>query len=71
MSGPQSRLVVNNIRKFSQADSSDTRKVSGTGLGLAISKELAELMGEETGIDSTQGHGSKLYFYLPIHESRK
>ncbi len=33
------------FQKFSQADSSSTRKVGGTGLGLAIARELVQLHG--------------------------
>jgi PAS domain S-box-containing protein len=46
------------FEKFSQADSSDSRKKGGTGLGLAISKELVERMGGRIGFNSEPGQGT-------------
>jgi len=59
------------FKRFSQIDSSSTKKYEGTGLGLSICKEVVDQMNGSINVESVEGHGSIFSFKIPFVEVQK
>ncbi|MDK1287788.1 PAS domain S-box protein [Pseudoalteromonas umbrosa] len=55
--------------RFSQADTSTTRKYGGTGLGMSITTSLVRLMGGEIKLKSEQEKGTNIRVMLPLEKT--
>ncbi len=64
--GIETSKIQTIFQKFTQADSSITRKFGGTGLGLSITKKLVEAMGGTITVESTPGEGSTFSLCVPL-----
>ncbi|MDO8910834.1 MAG: ATP-binding protein [Phenylobacterium sp.] len=64
--GFDAQAAANLFQRFSQADTTITRRFGGTGLGLSICKAIVEMMGGEISASSEPGRGSRFRATFPL-----
>ncbi|MEF7613687.1 ATP-binding protein [Aquincola sp. MAHUQ-54] len=68
--GMDDQTMARLFQRFTQGDTSRSRRHGGTGLGLEISRNLARLMGGDIRVSSRTGEGSTFVFVLPLHAAQ-
>ena len=68
--GMEKEFIAQLFEKFSQEDSSVTRKYGGTGLGMSICKELIGLMNGTINVVSEKDKGTTVSFTLKMTKGR-
>ena len=68
--GMEKQFIAQLFEKFSQEDSSVTRKYGGTGLGMSICKELIGLMNGTINVVSEKDKGTTVSFTLKMTKGR-
>ncbi|WP_448565964.1 PAS domain S-box protein [Thalassotalea ganghwensis] len=66
--GMSDEAISRIFERFTQADTSTTRKYGGTGLGMSITLRLIEMMGGNIEITSKEGEGTKVEVILPLKQ---
>jgi len=64
--GMEAATVSRLFQRFSQGDSSTSRRHGGAGLGLEISRRLARAMGGDIHVQTAPGQGSRFSLALPL-----
>ncbi|MBK9578325.1 MAG: response regulator [Fibrobacteres bacterium] len=68
--GMDTKSIQRLFQRFSQAESSTTRRFGGTGLGLSIAQGLVEAMGGKIEVSSTPNVGTKFHFEIEMPQTQ-
>jgi signal transduction histidine kinase/CheY-like chemotaxis protein/HPt (histidine-containing phosphotransfer) domain-containing protein len=69
--GMDQDFLKNLFEKFSQEDTSISRKYGGTGLGMSITSQLVRLMNGNIRVESVKNVGTAFYIEIPFKEGQE
>jgi signal transduction histidine kinase len=58
------------FEKYTQSDSTITRRFGGTGLGLSITRDITAMMGGKIGVESVLAQGSTFWVSIPFRTTQ-